>query len=48
MHVYRLDLGLYSHPKELYGNGVRTYDDSKGTIPSIGSSEEERTPDAAS
>ena len=23
--MYRLDLGLYSHPKEFWGNGVRTH-----------------------
>ena len=28
--VHRLDLGLYSHPKEFLGNGVRTYATSKG------------------
>ena len=28
--VHRLDLGLYSHPKELWGNGVRTHVNSKG------------------
>ena len=32
--VHRLDLGLYSHPKKLLGNGVRTHDNSKGKIPS--------------
>ena len=30
--VHRLDLGLYSHPKELWGSGVRTQDDSKRKI----------------
>ena len=25
MHVHRQDLGLYSHPKEVLGNGVRTH-----------------------
>ena len=34
--VHRLDLGLYSHPKEFWGNGVRTYVNSKGKIPSTG------------
>ena len=34
--VHRQDLGLYSHPKELLGNGVRTQVNSKGKIPSIG------------
>ena len=28
--VHRLDLGLYSHPKEFRANGVRTHVDSKG------------------
>ena len=34
MHVCRLDLGLYSHPKDFSGNGVRTHVNSKGKIPS--------------
>ena len=34
--VHRLDLGLYSHPKEFWGNGVRTHVNSKGKIPSTG------------
>ena len=38
--VHRLDLGLYSHPKEFWGNGARNHVDSKGQIPSIGGSEE--------
>ena len=33
-YVHRLDLGLYSHPKEFWGNGVRTHVSSKGKIPS--------------
>ena len=28
--MQRLDLGLYSHPKEFGGNGVRTHVNSKG------------------
>ena len=32
--MHRLDLGLYSHPKEFWGNGVRTHVISKGKIPS--------------
>ena len=32
--MHRLDLGLYSHPKEFGGNGVRTHVNSKGKIPS--------------
>ena len=50
--VHRLDLGLYFHPKEFWGNGVRTHVNSKGKIPSTGkkkfSPEEDRTHDAAS
>ena len=34
--VHRLDLGLYSHPTEFWGNGVRTHVNSKGKIPSTG------------
>ena len=34
--VHRLDLGLYSHPKEFWGNGVRIHVNSKGKIPSTG------------
>ena len=34
--VHRLDLGLYSHPKEFLGNGVWTHVNSKGKIPSTG------------
>ena len=32
--VHRLELGLCSHPKEFWGNGVRTHVNSKGKIPS--------------
>ena len=32
--VHRLDLSLYSHPKESWGNGVKTHVNSKGKIPS--------------
>ena len=32
--VCRLDLGLYSHPKEFLGNGVKTHVNSRGKIPS--------------
>ena len=47
--VLRLDLGLYFHRKDFFGNGVRTYVNSKGEkIPSTGGSEEDRTCDAAS
>ena len=30
--VHRLDIGLYSHPKEFWGNGVRTHVNSKRKI----------------
>ena len=33
VHVHRLDLSLYSHPKEFWGNGVRTHVNSKGKNP---------------
>ena len=38
--VDRLDLSLYSNQNEFLGNGVRTHANSKGKIPSTGSSEE--------
>ena len=44
--VHRLDLGLYSHPKEFLRNGVRTHVNSKGKIPLYRKkilSEEDRT-----
>ena len=31
--VYRLDLGLYSHLKEFWGNGVRSHGNYKGKSP---------------
>ena len=46
--VHRLDLGLYSHPNEFWGNGVRTHVNSKGKISSTGGSEEVQTCSAAS
>ena len=48
--VPRLDLGLYSHSKEFWENGVGTHVNSKGKIPSTGkfSPEEYRIHDAAS
>ena len=46
--VHRLDFGLYSHPKEFWGNGARTHVNSKENIPSIGASEEVRACDTAS
>ena len=46
--VHRLDLGFYSHPKEFWRNWVRTHVNSKGKVPSTGSSEEDRTHDAKS
>ena len=33
-YVHRLDLGLYSHPIEIRGNGVRTHGNSKRKITS--------------
>ena len=45
--MHRLDLGLYSHPKEFLGYGVRTHVNSKRNIPSTGGSEEGGTHDAA-
>ena len=44
---HRLDLGLYSHPAEFMGNGVRNHVNSKGKIPSTRRSEKGRTCDAA-
>ena len=32
--VHRPDLGLYSHVKEFWGNGVRIHINAKGKIPS--------------
>ena len=46
--VHGLDLGLYSHPKDFGGNGVRNHVNSKGKIPSTGGSEEGRTHNTAS
>ena len=46
--VHRLDFSLYSHPKEFWGNGVRTYVNSKGKIHSTGSLEKNQTGVAAS
>ena len=34
--VHKPDLGLYSHLKEFWGNGVKTHVNSKGKIPSTG------------
>ena len=47
---HRLDLGLYSLPKEFWGNGVRTHVNSrrKSPLPEKFSPEEYRTHDAAS
>ena len=36
--IRRLDLGLYSHPKEVLGNGIRTHVNTKTIIPSTGKS----------
>ena len=38
--VHRLDLSLYSHLEEFWGNGIRNHVNSKGNIPSTGGSEE--------
>ena len=48
--VHRLDLGLYSHPKEILGNGVRTILSpwEKSSLPEKFSSEEDQTHDDAS
>ena len=46
--VHRLDLDLYSHPKEFWGNGVRTHVNSKGKFPSTRGWEVGWTRDAAS
>ena len=48
--MHRLDLALYSHPKEFCENGVKTHVNSKAKIPSSGKkiSEEDRTHDATS
>ena len=35
-YVHSLDLSLYSHMKEFWGNGVRTHVNSKGKVPSTG------------
>ena len=40
--VHRLDLGLYSHRKEFWGNGIRTHANSKGKIPSTGKKSPQR------
>ena len=48
--VQRLDLGVYSHPKKCFGNGVRTHVNPRGKspLPEKISPEEDRTHDAAS
>ena len=48
--VHRLDLGLYSHPKQFLGNGVRNHVNSKEKplLPEKFSSEENLTHDAVS
>ena len=46
--MYRLGLGLFSHPKEFGEDGVRTHVNSKEKIPSTGNTEEDQTYDAAS
>ena len=49
-YVHRLDLGLYSHPKEFWGNGVRTMliPRGKSPLPEKFSPEEDRTHNAVS
>ena len=46
--MHRQDLGLYSRPEELLGNGVRAHVNCKGKVPFTGCSEEDRTGEAAS
>ena len=47
--VHRLDHGLYSYPREFWGNGVLTHVNSKGKKKtSTGSPEEDRSHDTAS
>ena len=46
--MHRLDLGLYTNPKEFWGNGVRTHVNFNGKIPSTRGSEEGRSRNAAS
>ena len=46
--LHRQDLGLYSHPKEFWGNGVRSHVNSEEKILSTGGSEEGQTHDAVS
>ena len=38
--VHTLDLGLYSHPEEFLGNGIRNHANTKGKMPFTGGSEE--------
>ena len=40
--MHRLDLGLYSHPDEFCGNGVRTHVNSKRKIPYTGKNSPQR------
>ena len=40
--VHRLDLGLYSHPKEFLETEMRTHVNLKGKIPSTGGPEEDQ------
>ena len=48
--MHRLDFSLYFHPKDFWGNGVRTHVNSreKSPLKEKFSSEEDRTHDAAS
>ena len=40
--MHRLDLDLYSHPKEFWGNGLKTHVNSKGKNPSYGKNSPQR------
>ena len=42
MCAQTLDLGLYFHPKEFWGNRVRAYVNSKGNIPTTGKNSPQR------
>ena len=41
--VHKLDLGLYSHPREFLGNGVRTHVNSMGKFSLYGKNSPQRT-----
>ena len=46
--VHRLDISLYSHPKEIFWNGDRSHVNSKGKIPPTRGPEEDQTWNATS